>query len=140
MSNPEVLKVHWLRSLYVSLAGGCLVLGVACAPASSGTNAPAANAPSKPKVLNIGVSTELPVIGVFAGTSTGGWTTLTELHSTGLVTPDAREPKMAGRLAESVPSLDDGSIVITPEGQMRVTYRLRHDDTWQDGTPFTAQA
>ena len=63
----------------------------------------AVSVPSKPKMLNIGVSTELPVIGVFAGTSTGGWTTLTELHSTGLVTPDAQEPRMTGRLAELRP-------------------------------------
>src|SRR5437016_2690359 len=129
MSNPEVLKVHWLRSLYVSLAGGCLLFGVACVPASPGTNAPAVSVPSKPKVLNIGVSTELPVIGVFAGTSTGGWTTLTELHSTGLVTPDAQEPRMTGRLAESVPSVDDGTISISPNGQMRVVYHLRHGVT-----------
>jgi peptide/nickel transport system substrate-binding protein len=115
------------------------VLGVACGPASTGTTGPAAGAPSKPKVLNIGVSTELPVIGVFAGTSTGGWTTLTELHSTGLVTPDAQEPRMTGRLAVSVPSVEDGSISITPNGQMRVVYRLRHGVTWQDGAPFTAQ-
>jgi peptide/nickel transport system substrate-binding protein len=71
-------------------------------------------------------------------TPTGGWMALTELHSDGLVTSadDSRAP--VGRLAERVPSLDDGSITILPDGRMRTEFRLRHGVTWHDGEPFTA--
>jgi peptide/nickel transport system substrate-binding protein len=41
-------------------------------------------------------------------------------------------------LAERVPSLDDGSLAMLPDGRMRVIYHLRKDVTWQDGAPFTA--
>jgi len=39
-----------------------------------------------------------------------------------------------GHLAERVPSLEDGSVVLLPDGRMQVTYRLRPEVTWQDGT------
>src|SRR5581483_5903072 len=42
-------------------------------------------------------------------------------------------------LALTVPSRDDGSWVVRPDGTMQVTYRLRHDVTWHDGTPLTAR-
>src|SRR5262249_42068578 len=44
-----------------------------------------------------------------------------------------------GRLAERVPSLDDGTISLLPDGRMRVEFALRKGITWQDGVPFTAQ-
>ncbi len=115
---------------------------VACAPsastpASSDLARPAA--PARAKVLTIGVTTQIQVMGVFAGGSTGGWTTLNEVHSNGLVTSDYGAPRPIGRLAQRIPSLDDGSIAIEPDGKMRVTYPLRRNVTWQDGVPFTAQ-
>lgn len=125
--------------LHLALVALCVVGLTACASAAPGSGGAAPSAPAKPKVLTMGVSTELPVLGVFAATSTGGWTTLTELHTAGLVTPDARTPQPIGRLAETVPSVDDGSISLLPDGRMRVVYRLRHGVTWQDGAPFTAQ-
>jgi peptide/nickel transport system substrate-binding protein len=78
-------------------------------------------------------------MGAIAGQSVGGWTTLTELHSAGLITSDVDSPRPTGRLAQNVPSLDDGTISMLPDGRMRAIYRLRHDVTWQDGAPFTAQ-
>jgi peptide/nickel transport system substrate-binding protein len=45
------------------------------------------------------------------------------------------EPRLAGRL----PSLDDGSIAVLPDGRMRTTWSLRRDATWHDGAPFTAE-
>lgn len=77
-------------------------------------------------------------MGVFAGQSVGGWTSLSELHSAGLITSDYSTPRPIGRLAEKVPSIDDGSITILPDSRMRVVYQLRRDLTWQDGASFTA--
>jgi peptide/nickel transport system substrate-binding protein len=37
-----------------------------------------------------------------------------------------------------VPSLDDGTISILPDGRMRTVFHLRSGVTWHDGEPFTA--
>ena len=60
-----------------------------------------------------------------------------ELHSNGLVTSDASghpEPL----IAQALPSLADGTVALTPDGQMTTRWTLRPDVTWQDGVPFTA--
>src|SRR5207249_4609041 len=59
-------------------------------------------------------------------------------HSNGLVTTDVHTQAPVGRLAERVPSLDAGTVVIQPDGRMKVTYKIRTDVTWQDGAPFSA--
>src|SRR6266536_1557731 len=102
--------------------GLCLAILAGCGPAvpSRGepvASAPAPSAPARAKVLTIGVPTQLQSMGVFAGQSTGGWTTLTELHSAGLISSDYTTPRPIGRRAEKVPSLDDGSIAVQPDGR-----------------------
>jgi peptide/nickel transport system substrate-binding protein len=62
-----------------------------------------------------------------------------ELHSVPLVTSEEHSRKPIGRLAERLPTLDDGSITVFPDGRMRVVYTLRPGVTWHDGTPFTAR-
>lgn len=42
-------------------------------------------------------------------------------------------------LAERVPSIDDGTWVVSPDGPMRMTWRLRRNAKWHDGHPFTAR-
>lgn len=126
---------HWM---HLALIGASLAALTSCTPAAPSGGEPGPSAPRRTKTLVIGVSTQLQVIGVFAGTSTGGWTTLTELHTNGLVTPDATTPRLIGRLAEKMPSVDDGSISMLSDGRMRVVYSLRRSATWQDGAPFTA--
>lgn len=71
------------------------------------------------------------------GSTGGGTLSLVELHSNALVSVDAQgnlEPRLAARL----PSFDDGTIVVLPDGRMRATWALRPGVRWQDGTPFTA--
>ena len=41
-------------------------------------------------------------------------------------------------LAAEVPSLANGGVVLRPDGGMDVTWKLRPDVTWHDGTPFTS--
>lgn len=42
-------------------------------------------------------------------------------------------------LVEKVPSLEDGDWLINPDGSMEVTWTLRPDITWHDGTPLTVE-
>ncbi|HZT07019.1 MAG TPA: ABC transporter substrate-binding protein, partial [Chloroflexota bacterium] len=97
-------------------------------------------APSAPKTLTIGVTSPVTAMAIFGNqTTAGGWLSTTEVHSDGLITSDVHTRTPIGRLAERVPSLDDGSIALLPDGRMRVTYTLRRGVTWQDQRPFTAQ-
>jgi len=122
---------------------GALVVG-ACAPAapaaSGGASSTTLSAATAPRVLTVGITTVVLAFGLAgANSGAGGWMSATELHTDGLVTsaPTTRAP--VGRLALAVPSTDDGSLVLAPDGTEQVTYHLRPGITWQDGAPFTAQ-
>jgi peptide/nickel transport system substrate-binding protein len=92
------------------------------------------------KILNLAITTDIGPLGVMGqGTTTGGWGTVSELHSAGLVTSEAQTTAFMPRLVERVPSLADGSIQLLPDGRMRVEYQIRRGVTWHDGAPFTAR-
>jgi peptide/nickel transport system substrate-binding protein len=42
-------------------------------------------------------------------------------------------------LAEALPQLNTDTWRVAPDGHMEITYRLRENLTWQDGTPLTAE-
>ncbi|HEY3118717.1 MAG TPA: ABC transporter substrate-binding protein, partial [Chloroflexota bacterium] len=115
---------------------------VSCAPAqpsSSSTNPSPGTASSKPRAITIGITSTVQAIGLPGSqTPTGGWIALTEVHTDGLVTSDVNSRRPVGRLAEKVPSVDDGSVTFLADGRMRVVFTLRRGITWQDGAPFTA--
>lgn len=60
-----------------------------------------------------------------------------ELHSNFLTSTDS-VGNLEGRMAERLPSLDDGSIVVEPSGRLRTTWKLRPTVKWQDGAQFTS--
>src|SRR5262249_22467563 len=92
------------------------------------------------KTITVGFSSSVLAMSVMGATTTsGGWQSLNEIHSNGLVTSDLHTRKPIPRLTTKLPSLEDGSIAVLPDGHMRVVYNLRPDVTWQDGAAFTAQ-
>jgi peptide/nickel transport system substrate-binding protein len=114
----------------------------ACAPgpqASPGANSPLPNQPARAKTLTVGISNDVDALSIMgSSTTSGGWQSLNELHSHGLVTADRDIQRPSPRLATQVPSFDNGDIALLPDGRMKTVYRLRRDATWQDGAPFTA--
>jgi peptide/nickel transport system substrate-binding protein len=92
------------------------------------------------KVITVAVSVPPKPLGLAGDTTpTGGWAGLIELHTEGLVTSDFSSRRPIGRLAARVPSLEDGSVTLLPDGSMRVAFPLRSDVFWHDGAPVTAQ-
>ncbi len=72
----------------------------------------------------------------FASTG-GGGASLGEIHTVSLTSEDRNghiEPRAAARL----PSFDDGTIVVQPDGRMEATWSLRPDVKWHNGASFTA--
>jgi peptide/nickel transport system substrate-binding protein len=123
-----------------------LMLVAGCAspqtPQSGGQSSAAtvANRPAGQRTLNVAVTNSIDAMSIIgSSTTSGGWQSLNELHSDGLVTADRNTQTPVARLAAQVPSLDNGLLEILPDGREKSTYPLRHDVTWQDGTPFTAR-
>jgi peptide/nickel transport system substrate-binding protein len=47
--------------------------------------------------------------------------------------------ELVPRLAEAVPSAENGLWQVFPDGRMEMTWRLRENARWHDGTPITAE-
>src|SRR5579871_5039827 len=147
MGRPACSRVAAVRAAFVlglvGLLGACAV--PAQSPASSTAPGSAPLAPTaagqpRAKTITIGVTASVDTFGILGSSSgTGGWPIWTELYADALVTSDVHSRQPIARLANGVPSLDDGSIVVLPDGRMQVTYHVRPGITWQDGAPFTAQ-
>ncbi|MBM2811304.1 MAG: hypothetical protein HW416_2063 [Chloroflexi bacterium] len=121
----------------VTLAG-CSPVAPA-APVGSAPGSAAVSAPASPKIVTIATLVRIPGFGPWdVGTTQGGWAALAELASTGLVA-DAPKGGPEPRLAVKLPSFDDGSIVLLPDGRMQTVWHLRSGVRWHDGAPFTAE-
>jgi peptide/nickel transport system substrate-binding protein len=90
------------------------------------------------RAITIAVTGAVYGLGLQGGTSAGGWRSLNEIHSDGLITSDLQSRRPVARLAERVPSIDDGTLMTLSDGRTRAVYALKRGVTWQDGTPFTA--
>ncbi len=55
----------------------------------------------------------------------------------GLVTND-EQMRVVPLLAERVPTLENGDVVLRPDGGMDVTWKIRPGIKWHDGVPFTS--
>jgi peptide/nickel transport system substrate-binding protein len=135
----DLWRTSGKSAIGVALLTTC-VLGCAPArtPSSSGLASAPAAVPEVRKTVTVGQLNTLKAFAPwdFSDTS-GGGAALVEVHATGLVSMDNQGNRL-GRLAERMPSLDEGSVVILPDGRMQVTWTLRQGITWQDGAPFSS--
>jgi peptide/nickel transport system substrate-binding protein len=70
--------------------------------------------------------------------STPGLDTVEDLLNAGVATLDNRG-QLQARLAEVVPTIENGLWKVSPDGRMETIWRIRPGATWHDGTSFTAQ-
>jgi peptide/nickel transport system substrate-binding protein len=123
-----------------------ILMAAGCGP----TEAPGAGGPRQgdssgqrtggQRTLTIGINGSVDALSIMgSSTTSGGWQSVNELHSQGLVTADRDVQRPVPRLATQVPSFDNGGIELLADGRMKTTYPLRRDVTWHDGAPFTAQ-
>src|SRR5688500_7997889 len=130
---------RWFGVVVLSAA----VLASACAPPGAtpqgGGQQAQPQSPPRTKTLNVGVTGGIQALSLAGpSTPTGGFFPFSEIHSDGLITADVQTHKAIGRLAERVPTVEDGTISMLPDGRMRVSFPLRRGVTWHDGAPFTA--
>jgi peptide/nickel transport system substrate-binding protein len=112
-----------------------LALAVGCgggAPADGGATAPAASRPTDRLV--VGYDREPDTLNRF---STHILEDIETCVVEGLVTTDEKM-NIVPLLAASVPTLENGGVVLRKDGGMDVTWTLRPNITWHDGTPHTS--
>jgi peptide/nickel transport system substrate-binding protein len=121
----------------------CLILLVAgCAAPGTGRDNPATGTDhtSAPRTVRIGVDASHEPSGGFIIFSTEGigWLEHALMFHAGLaVYNEAGE--LQPRLARKVPTIEDGDWQLLPDGAMELTWNLRPDARWHDGTQLTAE-
>jgi len=130
----------------VRACGPLLVLFLVAAGCQSGpparATAPAAAQPAAtpkkvtavirgtPKVLSVAIDS--------AGAGqTKGLSEIEQLVNNGLAAVD-NTGELQPRLAEAVPTTENGLWKVLPDGRMETTWNLRQNAAWQDGSPLTA--
>jgi peptide/nickel transport system substrate-binding protein len=101
-----------------------------------GATAPASDAPRRFTRITAAVRADLPTVNKTLNTIIPGATALDRLVSAGLTTADDRGMQHP-QLAEAVPSLENGLWKLLPDGRMEITWKLRTNAAWHDGTPVT---
>jgi peptide/nickel transport system substrate-binding protein len=117
----------------------------ACGPAGSGEGPSpgGAQGTAGPKRISAAIMGDPSALRnvVNTGGSTGGVAggeTIEELLHVGLGTLDNRG-RLHPRLAEAIPSTENGHWIVHPDGRMETTWKLRPAARWHDGTPITAE-
>ncbi len=119
-----------------------LLLAAGCAPTSTTVQqeqGASAGVSSAPKTLRIGLDlSHEPKEGfmIFGGGGVGGTEHSLMFHA-GLTIYDA-DGELRPRLARKVPTIEDGDWRVLADGTMEVTWKLRPDARWHDGTRLTA--
>lgn len=128
------------KSLASLLLAALIVVSRARALSGDGSRESAAGQAAPQKTLQIGmqVVSEPPSLtdhGLGAGV--GGREHYFVFHAP--LTVYGGSEQLLPRIAEKVPSIQDGDWQLAPDGGMEVTWRLRPNVVWHDGTPLSAE-
>jgi peptide/nickel transport system substrate-binding protein len=115
------------------------------APAANPTTAPVAQptpqaqtAPATTggaKTIVVGQGFEITGLGWIGRVDTEA----THVAQAGLVTRDSENYRAVPWMAQELPSMDNGTWKVNPDGTMETVYKLRPGITWHDGTPLSSK-
>jgi peptide/nickel transport system substrate-binding protein len=124
--------------------GSVLIFGaillIACAPTGQSPSVAdgGAAAPRTPKRIVAAMKTVPPFFyQKLNPANVSGGPEVTDLVNAGL-TMDGDRGDLLPRLAEEVPSAENGLWTVQPDGRMEITWYIRPGVQWHDGAPFTA--
>jgi ABC-type transport system substrate-binding protein len=125
--------------IWLWLAIGLVALGCAPAAGRSGGENTGSQAPAiAPKRLRVGILQEPKGWAPWSSTSSSGGAQQTIFLVTRTLTVIADDGSVKPVLAEALPSVQQGTWRIEPDGTMEQTWRIRASARWQDGQPVTA--
>ena len=122
----------------------------ACGPqapgySGAGSGGSDSQATATQKTLVIGATRELKNFARFTGAAAGGGSPgsgnnqIAKIAHNYLAVKQGNIGGWAPQVAVSLPSVEDGTWRVNPDGTMDTTWKLRSDVKWHDGTPFTAE-
>lgn len=119
----------------IALVVGLIAAGCAPSPQTPETSGPVDRGPSRPNVLRVAANGDVSVfhdrLKPVSDNPAGPYVNagLADVDDRGIVQPV---------LLERLPSQEDGSWIVNPDGTMRTLLTLRKDLKWQDGYALTA--
>lgn len=129
------------RLTIVSIAIFCILFGCAGPPGPSQAGGGAAGRPQAPKRIILAMGDDPPAlsqrINTAGSASVEGASQLEQLVRAGAASVDDRG-NLHPRVAEVVPTTDNGLWRVFPDGRMETTWRIREGAQWHDGTPLTS--
>lgn len=135
------VSCFWIRSFGLALA---MAVGACATPASPDAPRERAGLGTTPGASRITVAlkgdppTLNDAINSAGAGGTDGLPELEQLVHAGLGSVDG-EGRLRPRIAEAIPSLENGLWQVFPDGQMRTTWSLRPGARWHDGVAVTAE-
>lgn len=137
--RANLAAMRWTSLGRTQLSAPLLLIAVllaSCAPVGPG--APAAQPQSTgPKRLTAAILSDPKGLGLEQGGGFAGLDALRTLLHAGLASPDELNV-LRPRLAEALPSLENGLWKLLPDGRMQTTWKIRATAQWHDGAAFTS--
>ncbi len=132
-----------------SRRGGIVCLAIAaslagCAPSAQPSSAPtgvqAVDRAQAPKRIVVAISGTPTILSfkLIGGGNRGGVDAIEDLIQAAMTTVDGRGD-FAPRLAEHVPTIENGLWRLLPDGRMETIWTIRADAQWHDGAPFSSE-
>ncbi len=130
------VRMGFFRHLFFFVAVGVTCLS-GCAPSSVATRQESPPSAQATRTLRLGMRSETATGLAVFNTRTSNQEEAAWMFHAGLTAQDA-QGDLQGRLARKVPSIADGDWRVLPDGSMDVTWKLRPNVKWHDGTVLTA--
>src|SRR5437879_5001393 len=131
-----------VRALAPLLTAAVLLVGCAQAPGAREPGATSGGSSQAPKTLHVGTAgaREPAALAEWGGSTPSSSSPLEHFHifHAALTMLDA-EGNTTSHIAQKIPSIADGDWKVLSDGGMEVTWRLRPEVVWHDGTALTAE-
>lgn len=125
------------RSLVFTFLAGTVVLNACAAPTGSGRGEIGSAQPTGPKRVVAVVRGDVPTLVPDVPGPVPGLAEMVELVNVGLTTWGPGNT-VVPRIAEEIPSTENGLWKVFADGRMETTWKIRRNAVWHDGTPVTA--
>ncbi|MSQ22990.1 MAG: hypothetical protein EXR58_00285 [Chloroflexi bacterium] len=137
-----MVPTRLMRKLMTALMLATTVVLVACAPPPPAVSPRSPAAPGAsvgpPKKAVVGVTADVSQLNKQLSGNQRGMEGIELMVNAGLGTWDDPSGGIQARLAEAVPSIENGLWKTSPDGTMETTWVIKNGAQWHDGTPFTS--
>src|SRR5437588_5696563 len=127
------------HAVFASIAALAVLAGCAPQPGGAGGGSQSDRPSTQPKRVVAAVMDEIPMVyqKLNPASRFRGVEAVQDMVGAGL-TLQTPEGQRQAELAEAVPTIENGLWKVAADGTMDVTWHIRPNTMWHDGTPFTS--